>query len=148
MLPHLLPELEIFDFTFWFDDKLPSPPESSVLQAVNLLEKLSLPFALSEHPEPSSNILLELQRAQRQPRYLMQNQQMIDYITRELENGGRLSRSALYQGGLILRNMRHGRVRSFNEDWYTRSQQCGIEDQLSLNFVTEEFEFAPLYRWY
>lgn len=117
MLPHLLPELEIFDFTFWFDDKLPSPPESSTRQAVNLLEDLGLPFALSEHPEPGGNILLELQRAQRQPRYLMQNQQMIDYITYELENGGRLSRSALYQGGLILRNMRHGRVESFNEDW-------------------------------
>ena len=124
------------------------PPDASILVSVDELERSGLPFALAEHPYPGGNILFELQRAQEQRRYLLQNEQMIRFISRELEQGGSLTRATLYQGGTILRNMTMAETTSFGEEWYRKTLECGIQDQIPLNFVTEGFEFATLKKWY
>ena len=142
VIPHTFKELEKYSYLFWKDDKLPINL-SRMHEFVRLLDKENSAMALRGHKVLHGNILFELTAAMNQERYRRERHRYITYITEELQNGGQLE-TQLYMTGAILRNMRHPEIIKINELWWEHINRCGIECQISFNFVAQKFKSITL----
>ena len=141
-LPHRFAELEGFDFTFYKDDKITH--SGAVLEAcVAKMCAQNACLAIRPHPFLSGNTLFEFGEAMMQPRYKAQWDKSVAYITQEIKDGYSLE-STMYWTSAILRNMRHRDTRPLCETWYEHIDRCGIECQISFNFVAQRFSTISL----
>jgi hypothetical protein len=99
---------------------------------------------IREHPSLTKNILNELAVAMIQPRYQAQRDQMVAYIDAQIKNGLQLRVEHLFWTSAILRNMRHVDTCLINEDWYKAILDCGIECQLTFDFVAQKYNSITL----
>lgn len=137
-LPHFFSFLQSYDKLFYMDDKFHF--SSDFIRALDKIEvKTNYSFVVSYHRFLAKNILFELAEAMGQPRYFSQRERSVTFITRRLEEGLQLNVEHLYETGLILRNLRHPEVNTINEDWYQSILECGIECQLSFDFIAQKY---------
>ncbi len=95
-------------------------------------------LAIPKHAFLENNNLFEFGEAMRQPRYKMRWEQAVNYITEQISAGYKLE-CQMYWTAAIIRNMRHPDIVTLNETWYSDVQRCGIECQISFNFVAQRF---------
>jgi hypothetical protein len=95
---------------------------------------------IREHPSLKHNILNELSVAMIQPRYQSQRNQVVAYITDQINQGRELEVKTLYWTSAILRNMAHHDAIRINEDWYEDILNCGIECQISFDFIAQNYK--------
>jgi hypothetical protein len=74
-----------------------------------------------------------------QERYLRQKDSYLNYINKQINNGLKDSNVVL-SGGWSIRNMKHPKIKEFNNTWYKHILECGIQDQISLFFVYQLLE--------
>jgi hypothetical protein len=137
-MPHLLPILSTFEFLFYIDDKI----DFNVDKIFLLITSLTInnkSIIIRNHPSKATNILSEFAEAMIQPRYQAQRDQIISYITYKIKSGYSLRTENLYLTGAILRNMSHPDTRKINEEWYSNILECGIECQISFDFIAQNY---------
>lgn len=137
-LPHLFPVLSAYQFLFYVDDKI----DFNVLSVKPLMEimiKGNSSLMVRTHPSLHGNILNEFAAAMIQPRYQAQRDQTVEYIDNRLHEGLTLKVANLYWTSAILRNMGHPDTITINEDWYSNILECGIECQISFDFIAQRY---------
>ena len=141
--PHLFPVLNQYDSLLYVDDKI-SFSASKMYQLSQTLIQQNQALMIREHPSLTKNILNELAVAMIQPRYQAQRDQMVAYIDAQIKNGLQLRVEHLFWTSAILRNMRHIDTCLINEDWYEAILDCGIECQLTFDFVAQKYNSITL----
>ena len=137
-LPHLFPALNNYDAHLYIDDKLKFDA-SQMYQFSKELIKNNQSMMIREHPSITNNILNELAVAMIQPRYQAQREQIVAYIDNQIRQGLRLSANRLYWTSAIIRNTKHIETNTINEDWYEAILNCGIECQISFDFIAQKY---------
>ena len=138
--PHLYEVLKEYEYLCYFDSKI-SADEKKVEEYI---EKLSLSdkcLLLYEHPHSSNqmNVWDEFNLSMDQQRYILQKERYKEYIHKQLSNGYSEEISLRPCGGFVIRKQCE-QVIKFNETWYRHIQECGIQDQISLQFVCQDFK--------
>ena len=137
-LPHLFPDLGAYQFLFYVDDKI----EFDVIALQSLREMMrkdNSSLMVRAHPSLQGNILNEFAAAMIQPWYQAQRDQTVEYIDNKLHEGLNLKVDHLYWTSAILRNMAHPDTVKINEDWYSNILECGIECQISFDFIAQKY---------
>lgn len=142
-LPHLFPALHHYDSLLYVDDKI-AFSASKMHQLSQTLIQQNQALMIREHPSLTHNILNELAVAMIQPRYQAQRDQMVAYIDAQIKNGLQLRVEHLFWTSAILRNMRHSETYLINEDWYNAILDCGIECQITFDFVAQKYNSISL----
>ena len=138
-LPHLFPALKNYDSLFYIDDKV-SFNATKMYQQFQILIQKKQALMMREHPSLKHNILNELSVAMIQPRYQSQREQTVAYITDQIKQGRDLNVKNLYWTSAILRNMNHPDTIRIGENWYEAILSCGIECQISFDFVAQNYK--------
>jgi len=142
-LPHLFPALKHYDSLLYIDDKISFNASKMYLLSQTLIQK-NQALMIREHPSLKHNILNELSVAMIQPRYQAQRDQIVAYIDKQIKSGLQLRVDHLFWTSAILRNMRHLDNNLINEDWYQAILDCGIECQISFDFVAQKYKNITL----
>jgi hypothetical protein len=142
-LPHFFPALHHYDSLLYVDDKI-SFNASKMYRLSQTLIRDNKAFMIREHPSLTHNILNELAVAMIQPRYQAQRDQMVAYIDAQIKSGLQLRVDHLFWTSAILRNMRHSDIHLINEDWYDAILRCGIECQITFDFVAQKYNSITL----
>lgn len=142
-LPHLFLALNNYDSLLYVDDKVSFNVTQMYQQSQILIQK-NQSMMMREHPSLKNNILNELSVAMIQPRYQSQRKQIVTYITDQIKQGRELEVKNLYWTSAILRNMAHHDTIKINEDWYEAILNCGIECQISFDFVAQSYKSIML----
>ena len=135
-VPNLIPQLAEHQYILYADDKIDFDVER-LPGFIKLLNESDSALAIRAHPFLFGNILLEYGEAVLQPRYRAQREQIVSYITNKVKQGYQLE-SQMYATGLILRNNAHKDTVQINNSWWTDIQACGIECQISFNFISQK----------
>ena len=138
IIPHTFNELEKYNYLFWRDDKI-SINLSRMHEFVRLVDKDNSSMALRSHDFLHGNVLFELTEAMDQERYRRQRHKYIAYVTEEVRKGYKLE-TQTYRCGAILRNMKHPDTIKINDLWWEHINRCGIEDQISFDFIAQRFD--------
>jgi hypothetical protein len=137
-LPHLFPQLNQYDYSLYVDDKIDF--NSALLwDWIPLIEAKEGMIMIRCHPDLKNNVLNEFATSMIQARYQAQKEQMAEYISRKVDQGYQLRVDKMYWTSAILRNMKHPRINEFNEFWYDEIVSCGIECQISFDFVAQKY---------
>ena len=138
-LPHLFPALKTYNSLLYIDDKV-SFNASKMYQQSQILIQRKQSIMIREHPSLKDNILNELSVAMIQPRYQSQRDQAVAYITDQIKQGRNLKVKNLFWTSAILRNMTHHDTIRIGESWYEAILSCGIECQISFNFISQNYK--------
>lgn len=141
-IPHIISQIDDFRFTLYKDDKI-NVDIDKIARFLPEFEATNSPLAARPHPFLAGNVLHEFGEAMLQPRYKSQMGQTVEYMMTELSNGSTLD-CQLYATGVLLRNMRHPEIRGLNEMWFAHIQRCGIECQISFDFVAQKYPSISL----
>jgi hypothetical protein len=137
--PHRFEQLATYDYLCWFDSKLKVFPDV-VNRCVDILGSSEQCVVLTQHPYSGTYTTVwdEYNLAITYDKYRQQADQYKSYIQAQLAKDFSETISIFYCGGFSLRK-RCAKTTEFNECWYRHIQECGIEDQISLQFVEQEF---------
>lgn len=138
--PHKFDVLNNYEYLCWFDSKL-QVYENKVIE---LVEKLSNDpdkiIVLCKHPYSNTfnSVWDEFNLAIRTPKYNSQKDQNIKYIEMQINNGFSDKINIHFCGGWNIRKICK-KTEEFGELWYKHIQECGIEDQISLQFIQQKY---------
>jgi hypothetical protein len=137
--PHLFEPMNTHTHLCYLDSKLWVTDLDTVLSLANDLTD-ETPLVLSRHPSDYTSAWGEFHEAMRQPRYAIHQPRYAQYISTMLRMG--------FQD-LPLRHCCGFRIqkqcdltRRIGECWYAHIGLCGIEDQISWQFVAQQFPGA------
>jgi hypothetical protein len=142
VIPHLIDVLKPYDYLMYKDDKI-QIETSKILFYVNAMKASKNSMALRSHPYFSGNILYEFGESMKQYRYDFQRDKIIKYMMEQMNEGMRLD-TQLYATGVILRDMKHPKTKEINEVWYSHVKRCGIQCQISFDFVAQRYNSIGL----
>jgi hypothetical protein len=137
--PHLFEPLVRHTHLCYLDSKLWVTDLESLLAAAGELTP-ETPLVMSRHPIAYSSVWGEFEEAMKQPRYSRTKETYKRYIEQCLRTG--------FQD-IPLRHCCGFRIqlccplaRQIGESWYAHIGACGIEDQISWQFVVQQFPGA------
>lgn len=140
ILPHTFSELMEYDYLLYYDDKI-VPNLFEIESIIRSLELNGAPLGMRSHPTlPNPNVLFDFAESMYQWRYRCDWENMIEYITEEVEAGFKLSDNQYFATGVILRNMKHKDTIALNELWYEHTMRSGAVCQISFHFARQRFE--------
>ncbi len=137
-LPHIFQGLNSYDYLLYVDDKIDFNVHA-ISTLIDAMGRGDSSLMIRIHPSLRGNILNEFAAAMIQPRYQAQRDQTVEYIDRQLKNGMQLKVDDLYWTSAILRNTSHPDTILINEMWYKNIMDCGIECQISFDFIAQQF---------
>lgn len=136
--PHKIKELQGYKFICWLDSKL-NVDEHKVDQLIEQMEKSNKKMVLSKHKFQFDTVWGEYNLAIQYEKYAEQKDMYKKYIESKLYSGISEKLPAHYCGGFTIRDLTDNRILSFNEEWLQNINECGIEDQISLQFVHQNY---------
>jgi len=136
--PHKYDELKSYEYLCWFDTKLKVDVEK-IEKIVEEMQGDGKSIVLSKHPYQFNDVWGEYHEAIKYPRYLIQKDQYKSYIEAKITENGTDKLNVHYCGGFSIRKLTDSNVIKFNEEWYENILKCGIEDQISLQFVHQNY---------
>ena len=137
--PHRFDVLKKYRYYCWFDSKL-TVFEDRVNSAIEEIENSSKLMAFTKHSysDRFTSVWDEYNLAIQYARYSQQSDMYRAYIERQLANGFSETISIHYCCGFSIRkNCR--KVHEMGENWLHHIRQCGIEDQISFQFVIQTY---------
>jgi hypothetical protein len=137
--PHRFKILQPYEYLCWFDCKL-KVDHSRIINHLEQLKTSNKSFVLTLHPIQYPTVWGEYDSAMGVKKYALQKDQVLAYIQKKLSDGYPETLTAHYCGGFHIRKMSDPRIVDFGEEWYSNIQQCGIEDQISLQFVYQGYK--------
>jgi len=138
--PHKFDVLNNYEYLCWFDSKL-QVYENKIEELVEKLSNdLNKIIVLNKHPYSNrfNSVWDEFNLAMNIPKYNAQKNQYIKYIEMQLNNGFNKNINIHFCGGWNIRKMCK-KTEEFGELWYEHIQECGIEDQISLQFIQQKY---------
>lgn len=139
--PHLYEPLAAYKYLCYLDSKLWITDFQKVLDLRGALTD-AMPLVLSRHPRNYASVWGEFEEAILQPRYAADKEQYSDYIKAQLRAGFQ-DAPLRHCCGFSIRKQ-GDMMRRIGECWYSHIGRCGIEDQISWQFVAQQFPDAIL----
>jgi hypothetical protein len=141
VLPHTYKDLNKYNYTCFYDSKFGLIDEIFVENMINkyLIED-DYALLLREHNNIKGNIFDEYNESMKQERYVMQKEQYITYINQQIDNGLNKITEKHAMCNVLIRNMKHPKIKDINNTWYKHIEECGIQDQLSFFFVKQIYK--------
>jgi len=137
--PHKFDVLKNYRYYCWFDSKL-TVFENRVNATIEEMERTDKLMALTKHlyDKQFASVWDEYELAIQYDRYSQQKEMYRAYIERQLRNGFSERILVHYCCGFSIRkNCR--KVHEIGENWLHHVRQCGIEDQISFQFVNQTY---------
>jgi hypothetical protein len=138
-IPHIFPALARYRYLMYVDDKIKFR-SLQLPRLVPLMGNGLFSIGIREHNFLKKNVLQEFAEALGQKRYKVLRDHMIAFITKSLDSGLDLQPERIYWTSAILRDNLHKDTIRINEDWYKAILECGINCQLSFNFIAQRYE--------
>lgn len=136
--PHLFDPLQKYDYLCYLDSKIWISNISKIQDLQKILQdNEQLVIVLSRHPFNYKNSWDEFHEAMLQERYKTYEQQYIDYIEHQHRSGYK-DIPLRHCCGFSIRKQ-SDLMKRIGERWYTHICRCGIEDQISWQFVIQDF---------
>jgi hypothetical protein len=137
--PHKFDILSNYEYTCWIDSKL-DVFEDKVMSVINLLDNSDKCMALTKHPysDRFTSVWDEYNIALGYQKYFSQKEQYFNYITKKINEGFSDKLDIHYAMGFNLRKKCIDSEK-IGEVWYSHILECGIEDQISFQFVKQLF---------
>jgi hypothetical protein len=153
--PHEYKELRQHDYVIHMDNKLGKINDEYVETLVQqYFIQNNYALLIKEHPFGYKGVWDEFRESMLQWRYVMESDRYCRYIRNQLQHHHLKDKTTHHcWAGLLIRNMKHPRIESLNNTWYSHIQECGIQDQISFYFVKQLFEddiyiFEDHINWY
>jgi hypothetical protein len=138
--PHHFPILRNYMYLCWHDSKL-NVFEDKIIKNMLLLDSMNdKVFMATKHPYSDThksvwdeyNLCMDIEK------YYMEINKYRDYINSKLATGYSENNEIFYCGGWKL--IKQGQLAEvIGELWFKEIQTCGIEDQISLQFVVQKY---------
>jgi hypothetical protein len=138
-LPHEIPELRSYEYLVWMDSKLRITESSALLSAVQDLRNSSAVWAFTRHPLSYTSVWGEYHEAIQHEKYAVEKDRYHAYIESRLKAGYKESVPQRVCCGFSIRKQGR-RVDEIGSEWFNEIQECGIEDQISFQFVHQDHE--------
>jgi hypothetical protein len=137
--PHNFEILKKYEYICWFDTKL-KVFEDVVIKYMNELENSDKVWALTKHPysDKYTTVWDEYNNAITCPKYGSQKEMYKSYIENKIQNGYSEYINIFYCSGFTLKKMCE-KTKEINEFWYNEIKECGIECQISFQFVQQKY---------
>lgn len=137
--PHRFPVLDQYEYLCWFDTKL-KVYEEVVERCIELLQASNKTMVLTKHAysDKYTTVWDEFHTAMGTEKYRIQKDKYEAYIKHQLANGYDETISVFYCCGFSIRK-RCDQQKEINELWYKHIQECGIEDQISFQFIQKSY---------
>jgi hypothetical protein len=127
-----------YEYLCWMDSKLVVTDVERVYTMMNSLVGTKC-IALTRHPIPHVDVWGEYTLALQYPKYALQKDQYAAYITKRLQEGFDEKKPLRQCVGFSVRKQ-CPMSETIGKTWYSHIQECGIECQISWQFVAQQFE--------
>jgi len=139
--PHLYKELNKYKYLCYLDSKLAKLNEDFIEKLIiNKFINENYAIILRQHWFLDNNVWSEFNESMFQERYKHEKDKYLKYIDSQLKKGFKEITDIHCATGLIIRNMKHKKIKDINNTWYSHIQECGIQCQISFFFVKQLFE--------
>ena len=137
---HRFSQLKDYEYLCWLDSKL-QIYEDKVDEIINKMDLNSKTFALTKHPCSNDfhSVWDEYNLAIGVEKYGKQKEQYKKYIEKQLKLGFSEKINIHYCIGFFLIRT-CDKSREIGEIWYKHIQECGIEDQISFQFIRQLYD--------
>ncbi|TPN84781.1 hypothetical protein [Aquimarina algicola] len=125
-----------YDYVVWFDNKFNINTKGTIQTIKNWDSKIAM--MLHRHPFVN-NINGEFKESMYQERYIIDKESYLKYIEKNVSQGLSAEHHNHFQCGYLLYNMNHPDTMQIQETWHKHIKECGINDQISFNFVAQLF---------
>ena len=99
----------------------------------------NIAMALHRHPF-LNNISEEFKESMLQERYILDKERYHNYIDSNVSKGLSSEHYNHFQCGYLLYNMNHPDTTRIQKTWHEHINKCGINDQISFNFIAQIFK--------
>jgi len=138
--PDRFSELKKYAFVCWMDSKLMITDMERFSDLIIAVEREDTPcMAMTRHPVPHQTVWGEYELAITYQKYARQKEAYKKYIESQLAAGMDVNKALRVSCGFNVRRM-GVRAYEIGECWLSHIRQCGIEDQISFQFVHQLFE--------
>lgn len=136
--PHEYEELKNYDYLCWFDSKLQVFENKIEELMTDLSNDDNKIIVLSKHPyyDRFTSVWDEFHLAMGYDRYKQQKEQNEKYIKDKINRGFSEKINIHFCAGWNIKKMCK-KTEEFGEMWYQQIQECGVEDQISLQFIQQ-----------
>lgn len=137
--PQDYPELREYEYLVWMDSKLKVTDVTKLLEAVEDLRHSGAVWAFTRHPLPYTSVWDEYTQAIQYEKYAIDQDRYHAYIESRLKAGYREDVPQRVCCGFNIRKQ-GPKVDAIGRRWLLEIQECGIEDQISFQFVHQAHE--------
>lgn len=142
--PHDYPLLRPYAYLCWMDSKLKVTSREAFNEMVQgLADSPSVVWAFTRHPLPYTSVWDEYKEAVQHEKYAFETDRYRAYIESRLKAGYVEDLPQLVCCGFSIRKA-CPLVEEIGEFWHREIQECGIEDQISFQFVHQLYGSALL----
>ncbi|MFC5044567.1 hypothetical protein ACFSTE_15465 [Aquimarina hainanensis] len=125
-----------YDYLVWSDNKF----DINYKDTIKVVNNWNPDIAMMLHRHPVlKNIDGEFEESMLQERYVIEKEQYTRYIKDRVNEGLSSQSDDHYQCGYLLYNMKASETENIQKAWHQNINQCGINDQISFNFVAQKF---------
>lgn len=126
-----------YHYIVWFDSKF----DVNITGTLEAIRNWKQDKAIMLHKHPfAKNIEEEFNESMKQKRYVKERYQYIDYIYKNTTKGLSKYHNKHYQCGYLLYNTNHPETKNIQRTWQQHINNCGINDQISFNFIAQLFD--------
>jgi hypothetical protein len=132
--------LKKYDYICWFDNKLEVFDEQ-VENIIYELDKSDKSIVFTRHPysERYNSIWDEFNLSMDTKKYKNEELNYFNYINKMIKNGyNESNKNGFLYGGINIRK-NNEITKKFGLDWFNNILECGIQDQLTLYFVSQDY---------
>lgn len=137
--PHRFDVLNQYEYLCWFDTKL-AVYENKIEELMLELEKTDKIIVLTKHPysDRFNSVWDEFNLSMAVPKYYSQKERYENYIRKQINLGFSEKINVHFCNGWSLKK-KCKKMEEYNELLYLHVQECGIEDQISLQFIQQKY---------
>lgn len=137
--PERFTELQGYSYLCWIDSKIAFTSWDKFTVMLESLHTSTAVLAATAHPLPYKTVWDEYETAIQYEKYAKEKESYKRYIEEELTGGASPDKPQRICCGFRLMKMSDKR-RCLGETWLSHIHRCGIEDQISWQFVHQLFE--------
>ena len=137
--PHEYPLLRPYRYLCWMDSNLRIRDVGQLWDMVSNLESSASVWAFTRHPLTYTDIWGEFHESMKYEKYARQRERSYAYIESRLQAGYDEHKPTRVCSGFSVRRQ-CPLVKDIGEFWYSEIQECGIECQISFQFVHQKYE--------
>ena len=137
--PHEYAELRAYEYLCWIDSKLKFTDATAFQAMLADLETSDRVYAFTRHPLAYKTVWDEFNTAIQYDKYARQKEQYRSYIQSRLQTGYQETPPLRTCCGFHL-SKRGSLAEEIGRLWLSEIQACGIEDQISFQFVHQRYD--------